>query len=114
MPRDGPCGQAPAPLRGPARLVASAALNCVFHPDVPGIGICVSCRRVVCDACSTRLQGRNFCSECLSGRAVAGRDEAGPDSPALVRLALGMLALACTGLLAALASAVGFSLYLAG
>ena len=39
--------------------------RCANHPDQPSVGICVSCRRFVCEACVTRIQGVNHCRECL-------------------------------------------------
>jgi len=51
---------------------------CQYHPDVPGVGICVRCRTVICAACCTRLQGINHCHKCLKalgrrrGEATAG------------------------------------------
>jgi hypothetical protein len=89
-------------------------LNCVFHSEVPGIGICISCRRVVCDPCSTRLQGRNFCSECLSLRALGGQDSEAPASSLAGRFGLGLLALLSSSVLVLAVFAVGFFLYMIG
>jgi hypothetical protein len=38
---------------------------CQYHPDRPGIGICVRCRTVICRDCCTRLDGINHCHACL-------------------------------------------------
>ena len=38
---------------------------CRYHPETPGMGICVRCETVICAACCTRLQGINYCHECL-------------------------------------------------
>ena len=43
--------------------------SCRYHPETPGVGICVRCRTVICDACCTRLQGINHCHECLKALA---------------------------------------------
>jgi hypothetical protein len=65
---------------------------CHYHPEAPGVGICVRCRRVICAACCTRLRGINHCHECLKGLARGpGRPRAGAGS---VLAALGLLALA--------------------
>lgn len=64
--------------------------HCRFHPDAPGIGICVRCRTVICADCCTRLQGINHCHECLQALAR------GPNRPRRgdgVLLALGLLGL---------------------
>jgi hypothetical protein len=39
---------------------------CHFHPDRTAIGVCVRCRRVICAACSTRMDGINHCHACLA------------------------------------------------
>ena len=46
---------------------------CHYHPDRPGIGICMRCRVVICPACSTRVDGINHCHACL--KALGQRDE---------------------------------------
>jgi hypothetical protein len=43
---------------------------CHYHPDRPGIGICVRCRRVICALCSTQLDGINHCPSCLAALAL--------------------------------------------
>jgi hypothetical protein len=48
---------------------------CHFHPGRAGVGVCMRCRVVVCDACCTRLDGVNHCHACLKvmGTRDAGR-----------------------------------------
>jgi hypothetical protein len=38
---------------------------CHYHPDRPGVGVCVRCRVVICSDCCTRLDGINHCHACL-------------------------------------------------
>jgi hypothetical protein len=38
---------------------------CKYHPDRPGVGICVRCRAVICSDCRTRVDGINHCHACL-------------------------------------------------
>jgi hypothetical protein len=38
---------------------------CHFHPDRGGIGVCMHCRKVICAACRTRVDGINHCHACL-------------------------------------------------
>lgn len=38
---------------------------CKYHRDRPGIGICMRCRAVICNACCTRVDGVNHCHSCL-------------------------------------------------
>jgi hypothetical protein len=49
---------------------------CKYHPERPGVGVCVRCRAVVCAACSTKLDGVNHCHACL--RQLGGGMAAGP------------------------------------
>ena len=46
---------------------------CRYHPDRPGVGVCMRCRAVICTACSTRVDGVNHCHACL--RALGTRQE---------------------------------------
>jgi len=47
--------------------------RCYEHPDRPGLGICVECRRVICSECTTQFEGINRCARCLSARLAALR-----------------------------------------
>jgi hypothetical protein len=38
---------------------------CHYHPDRTGVGVCMRCRRVICAACCTRVEGVNHCHACL-------------------------------------------------
>ncbi len=51
--------------------------KCQFHPDRPGVGICMRCRAVVCPSCCTRIDGINHCHACL--RTLAGSGEKRPN-----------------------------------
>lgn len=53
---------------------------CKYHPERPGVGVCVRCQAVICAACSTKLDGINHCHECLKklgGVAAAATGESG-------------------------------------
>lgn len=52
---------------------------CKYHPDRPGVGVCVRCRAVICSACCTRLDGINHCHACLKtmGQASPRRGNRG-------------------------------------
>ncbi len=89
-------------------------MNCSLHPEVPAIGVCVSCRRVVCDSCSTRLQGRNFCTGCLTRKADAAAPEATFESGLLLKSTFGLLTVGSMGLLASAFFGLGFFLYMIG
>ena len=42
--------------------------RCYEHPDRPGLGICVECRKVICSECTTQFEGINRCAACLKAR----------------------------------------------
>jgi len=42
--------------------------RCHYHPERPGLGICVECRNVICTECTTQFEGINRCAKCLSAR----------------------------------------------
>lgn len=42
--------------------------RCHYHPERPGIGICVECRNVICTECTTQFEGINRCAKCLGER----------------------------------------------
>jgi hypothetical protein len=66
---------------------------CRYHPDRPGIGICLRCRSAVCEDCCTRIDGVNHCHACL--KALGRRTEPRRSGrAALVTGALGLLGLA--------------------
>jgi hypothetical protein len=47
--------------------------RCYEHPDRPGLGICVECRRVICSECTTQFEGINRCARCLQARLAQVR-----------------------------------------
>jgi hypothetical protein len=58
---------------------------CRYHPDRPGIGVCMRCRVVLCADCSTRVDGVNHCHSCL--KALGRRPASRPTGAALGALA---------------------------
>ena len=68
---------------------------CSYHDDRPAVGICMRCRRAICAACTTRLDGVNHCHRCLKelGRRTAEPRAAGGSgyAAALVLLLVGGL-----------------------
>lgn len=89
-------------------------MQCANHPDRAAIGICVSCQKVVCASCSTRLQGRNFCRSCLELRASRQPGDVGRSSDAGTRAGTAVLTLLSAGVLVAAGTGFGFLLYLVG
>jgi hypothetical protein len=73
---------------------------CHYHPDRAGIGVCMRCRRVICIACCTRVDGVNHCHACLKalGRRRAPR-EAGSGATVVTLLLLGLAWLLLFGVL---------------
>ncbi len=51
---------------------------CFYHEDRPAVGICMRCRRDLCAACRTQLDGVNHCHRCLK---ELGRRAAEPRTP---------------------------------
>lgn len=66
---------------------------CRYHQDRPGIGVCVRCRKAICSACCTRLDGINYCHVCL--KAISRRPERRRGTGLGVMAGLGSLLLAC-------------------
>jgi hypothetical protein len=79
--------------------------SCRYHPDTPGVGVCVRCRTVICAACCTRLQGINHCHECLKALARDPIRQRGVVGSVLA--SLGLLALAAALLFGLLLLAQG-------
>ena len=51
---------------------AAAAAACRNHPAREAIGICVECRSRICSECVTKVDGINYCVDCLSKLADRG------------------------------------------
>ncbi len=47
--------------------------RCNYHPERAGIGICVECRNVICQECTTQFEGINRCATCLGKRLQAAK-----------------------------------------
>lgn len=72
-----------------------SSVHCPLHPDREGVGICVSCRRVVCADCATRVDGINHCKSCLEKKIKTAARAPGAARRAVERVvALGGLAAA--------------------
>lgn len=72
--------------------------RCQVHPTRSGIAVCMGCSIVLCEACSTRIDGINHCKACLTARAVssASISHNEEDLPPTARwLAVGVL---CAGI----------------
>jgi hypothetical protein len=61
---------------------------CKYHPERPGVGVCMRCRSVVCADCTTRLDGINHCHACLKRLAAPEERRAGGAGAALGALLL--------------------------
>ena len=62
--------------------------QCTYHPDRPGVGVCMRCRAVICAACCTRVEGINHCHACLKELANAPRRPRGVAGSLLASLAV--------------------------
>ena len=72
---------------------------CRFHPDRPGIGVCIRCRCVICAACCTRVDEVNHCHACLRGLGSQQKNE--PTHSALAGSLLTALAVGLGGVVVA-------------
>lgn len=50
--------------------------RCEYHPQRPGLGVCVECRKVICVECTTQFDGINRCATCLAARLSKARQPA--------------------------------------
>jgi hypothetical protein len=64
-------------------------ISCEFHPDRPGIGVCMRCRAVVCPACCTRVDDVNHCHACLKELAARPIRQAGSSAAGAALLLAG-------------------------
>jgi hypothetical protein len=64
---------------------------CAEHPDRVSHAICMSCRRTMCQECTTQWDGINYCNRCVSGRKPAAERERTTVS-LLIMLAISILA----------------------
>ena len=55
--------------------------RCRHHPDRDGVGICVKCGTVICTECSTRIDGINYCTHCLTQLQPEDKSRAGKNIP---------------------------------
>lgn len=68
----------------------AAPTHCFYHPDRSALAICVSCRKPICQSCSTLWEGMHHCTACLAQR----RASAGERGAALRTIAVALLTLA--------------------
>jgi hypothetical protein len=61
------------------KLQSLENFNCVNHSTREGVGICMApaCRKVVCDECSTKLEGVNTCLDCLNKKINKSKKKSG-------------------------------------
>jgi hypothetical protein len=70
--------------------------RCHYHPERPGLGICVECRNVICTECTTQFEGINRCARCLEARrsrasSAGARRDWSPTGVLLALVALGLV-----------------------
>jgi hypothetical protein len=71
----------------------AAPAHCFYHPDRSALAICVSCRKPICQACSTLWEGMHHCTACLAlRRATVSRSGTGARTVLMILLTLGLLA----------------------
>ena len=83
---------APPPPEGPQYA-------CAYHPERRAQGVCMSCRKVICSECSTKIDGINHCLPCLQRKAASTRKREHPILQHLVALGWsGLLFMGVAGL----------------
>ena len=71
----------------------AASARCFYHPDRQALAVCVSCRKPICQSCSTLWEGMHHCAACLSERrSTVARRGAAVRTIVLGLLTLGLLA----------------------
>ena len=68
--------------------------RCYEHPDRAGIGICVECRNVICQECTTQFEGINRCARCLGKRLAAAKKATLRNEWSVGNVLLGLMAIA--------------------
>ena len=51
----------------------SGSGRCHYHPERAGLGICIECRHVICQECTTQFDGINRCASCLGQKLAKSR-----------------------------------------
>ena len=65
------------------------ANRCLNHPERDAVGICVKCRKFICIECTTRIEGVNYCADCLPrAQRREGKHTRSWEKPAAVFLTL--------------------------
>jgi hypothetical protein len=75
-------------------MAATAApARCFYHPDRQALAVCVSCRKPICQSCSTLWEGMHHCTACLAERRTTVVSRGAAVRTALLGLlTLGLLA----------------------
>ena len=63
-------------------FVSQAQGKCKNHLERDGIGICISCRQVFCSECVTKIDGVNYCEQCLGKPATSRQQQRHIQHPA--------------------------------
>jgi hypothetical protein len=63
---------------------AALARPCRNHPARPGVGACPTCGSVICEECSTRVEGILHCRSCLAKVVDAGAGRGWRSGPAVI------------------------------
>lgn len=67
--------------------------HCFYHPDRSALAICVSCRKPICQSCSTLWEGMHHCTACLAlRRATVARSGTAARTAFMILLTLALLA----------------------
>lgn len=71
----------------------AAPAHCFYHPDRSALAVCVSCRKPICQSCSTLWEGMHHCTACLPlRRAAVGERSTAVRTVLVILLTLALLA----------------------
>ena len=82
--------------------------SCAEHPERHSHAVCMSCRKLLCQECTTLWEGINYCQQCVGQLAAAPVRRARPIG------AIVMLTITVALALALVRLAVGLGVLLAG
>ena len=82
--------------------------SCAEHPERHAHAVCMACRKLLCQECTTQWEGINYCQQCVGQLAAAPVRRARPLGT------MAMLALTVVLALALIRLAVGLGVFIAG
>jgi hypothetical protein len=89
-------------------MEALARQFCAEHPDRHSHAVCMSCRKALCQECTTQWEGINYCRACVTALATVPVKRARPFGGII------MVLLSAAMIFALVRAAVAMGVFLAG